>query len=121
MPDIYEQHTAAFAQTSAFVVMKEDRKVATIALKFPRDGAGRLYAYVHYLGLPMVRGFAAGGGYDKRSAACANAARKISDINTMPESFHAEIIAFREALMDDNGFNIDTRLLRAGFNMFQAV
>ena len=74
---IYDQHRAAFSNVSAYVVMHGGERVATVAIKYPRDGAGRLYAYVHWLGVPMVRGFAGGGGYDKRSAACASAARKL--------------------------------------------
>lgn len=46
MPDIYDHYAAAFANVSAFVVVRDGEKVAAIALKFPRDGAGRLYAYL---------------------------------------------------------------------------
>ena len=77
MPDIYDQHDAAFARVSAFVICRDGERVATVALKFPADGAGRLHAYVHWLGLPMVRGFAGGYGYDKRSAAVIEATGKI--------------------------------------------
>lgn len=78
MADIYGLHEAAFARVSAYVVIdKAGERVATIALKFPRDGAGRLFAYVHVLGMPMVRDYAGGGGYDKRSAAVSHAFRRI--------------------------------------------
>lgn len=76
MADIYEQHDAAFKRVSAFVIMSAGERVATVAIKFPADGAGRLYAYVHWLGNEMTRGQASGYGYDKRSAAIADAARK---------------------------------------------
>lgn len=66
---IYDQHRAAFDSTSAYVIAKNGRRVGTIAFKFPRDGAGRLYCYLHVLGVEMVRDFAAGGGYDKKTAA----------------------------------------------------
>ena len=83
MPDIYDQHKAAFPSVSAYVVLHNGERVATIAFKHPRDGSGRLYAYVHWLGVEMVRGFAGGYGYDKHSAACADAAqRAISEGNT---------------------------------------
>ena len=62
MSDIYEQHKAAFSNVSAFVIVKGGERVATIAFKFPRDGAGRLFAYVHWLGEEMIRGYASGGG-----------------------------------------------------------
>ena len=38
-------------------------------IRHPKDGASRLYAYVHWFGSEMVRGHANGYGYDKQSAA----------------------------------------------------
>lgn len=119
MTKIYEQHRAAFASVSAYVVVKDGERVATIAFKYPRDGAGRLYAYVHWLGLPMVRGFAGGGGYDKHSAACASAMR------AMPAAARVEMVdnaaMFYGALRADNGYTWDRRLRNAGFEVWQAV
>ena len=79
MADIYDQHKAAFSNVSAFVILDNltGERVATVALKFPRDGAGRLFAYVHIIGLQMVRAYAGGYGYDKRGAAVAAAVAKI--------------------------------------------
>lgn len=85
MSDIYDQHKAAFSNVSAFVITKGTDRVATVAIKFPRDGAGRLYAYVHFFGMPMVRGFAGGYGYDKRTAAVEDAMKKID-----PQYFAAD-------------------------------
>lgn len=56
MSDIYDLHRKAFARTAAYVVVHKGERVATIALKYPQDGAGRLWAYVHWVGLEMVRG-----------------------------------------------------------------
>lgn len=75
---IYDQFDAAFRHVSASVIFKDGNHVANICFKFPRDGAGRLYCYLHVLALPMVRGFAGGYGYDKKSAAFCDAARKAS-------------------------------------------
>ena len=77
MTNIYDLHTKAFSHVSAYVILKDGERVATIALKYPKDGAGRLYAYVHYIGLEMVRDYAGGYGYDKRSAAITRATAKI--------------------------------------------
>ena len=122
---IYKQHEAAFQHVSAYVIAKDGERVATIAFKFSRDGAGRLYAYVHWLGVPMVRGYADGYGYDKRSAACAVAAHKIVDgpdagdgrTNGDP----ALIGLFITALRKDDGWDWDRRLRDAGFDVWQAV
>lgn len=112
--DIYEQHKAAFALVSAYVITLKGERVATIAFKYPRDGASNLYAYVHWLGTPMVRGWAAGGGYDKHSSACAHAMNRKHAWGGIDPAFHS-------ALANDGGSTWDTRLRHAGFDVLQAV
>lgn len=125
MTKIYDQHSAAFAQVEAHVVLKDGKRVATIAFKFPRDGAGRLYAYVHWLGLEMVRGQASGGGYDKRSAACRDAFTLMRLDDGSPEFMRAQAAGygpFRFAMLNgDNGAGWDRCLRDAGFTVLQAV
>lgn len=125
MTDIYEQHRAAFNNVSAYVITNRGKYVGTIAFKFPRDGAGRLYAYVHFLGIQMVRGYAGGGGYDKRSAACSDAAKKMLDGLPVNRDWPVEDVAaydaFRAALSPDDGYTWDSRLQRAGFAVMKAV
>lgn len=125
MTDIYTQHDTAFARVSAYVIAKDGERVATIAFKFPADGVGRLWAYVHWLGLPMVRGFAGGYGYDKRTAACASAARKMNapdpeDRTTWERDKEARE-AFTAAIAKDGGQSWDGALRDAGFTVWQAV
>jgi hypothetical protein len=134
MPDIYAQHKAAFPNVSAYVIARNGARVATIAFKYPRDGAGRLYAYVHWIGVPMVRGFAGGGGYDKHSAAVADVVRKgrlaekvkarakecrIAETDGRP--WHDFVDEFVTACLDDNGFHWGRRLEKTGFTVWQAV
>lgn len=119
MQNIYDQHRAAFANVSAYVVVdKLGNRVASISFKYPRDGAGRLYAYVHVFGGAMVRGYAGGGGYDKHSAAVLDAVRKIK-----PEAYYEEhqarVTAFKG--MVDCGFSWQRQLEDAGFVVIQAV
>lgn len=126
MADIYEQHRAAFAQVEAHVILNaQGERVATIAFKFPRDGAGRLYAYVHWIGLEMVRGYASGGGYDKRSAACAHAACMMPSGLDAKTGMHCDprhsYGDFRRALARDAGSSWDRELRDAGFTVLQAV
>lgn len=127
---IYDQHDAAFAHVSAFVVVKDGARVATVAFKFPRDGAGRLYAYVHWIGAQMVRGFAAGGGYDKKTAACADATRKQRLTYKVGEDGEGRYqsyepagaeAAFWHALSLNGGRDWDRALRDAGFEVWQAV
>lgn len=116
MADIYTQHAAAFASVSAFVILnRAGERVATVALKFPRDGAGRLYAYVHWIGVEMKRGHAGGFGYDKRSAAVADAARRIE----WPAD--ADAATFAAAAMLDGGAGWTDAVENAGFTVLQAV
>ena len=123
MPDIYEQHDAAFKQVSAFVITKDDEHVATVAIKFPKDGASRLYAYVHWSGLPMVRGSATGYGYDKRSAAVADALKRIArpaveNRETEPGMCLCEFVDTGAAM---GGQDWTRALEKAGFTVWQAV
>lgn len=119
--EIYQQFDKAFNRVSAYVVLdKAGECVAKVAFKFPADGAGRLYAYVHWIGVPMVRGFAGGYGYDKRSAAVANAVRHLPAILQSSSTWEPNI-AFKTALEKDGGEYWDTRLRNAGFTVIQAV
>ena len=118
MSNIYDQHAAAFAHVSAFVILANGEQVATIALKFPRDGAGCLYAYVHWIGVSMQRGFAGGYGYDKRTAAVRAACKKIEcpiELGTLvPE-------AFTHAIDSSDGECWENALTKAGFQVLRAV
>lgn len=115
MTNIYDQHTAAFKNVSAYVILKDGERVATIAFKFPADGAGRLYAYVHWFGIPMVRGFANGYGYDKKSAAVEDA------VDKLPEFGSGGHLEFKKALSNIGGNSWENSLRDAGFTVFQAV
>lgn len=127
---IYAQHDAAFAQVSAFVIIdrgdgfRAPSKVATVAFKFPPHGHGerRVYAYVHWLGLPMVRGWASGCGYDKKTAACASAVSQIGMTQwrkLMVEK--PEAVRLYAALQLDTGPTWQSQLESAGFIVLQAV
>lgn len=126
-PAIYDQFDKAFNRVSAYVILdKSGECVAKVAFKFPADGAGRLYAYVHWLGVPMVRGFASGYGYDKRSAAVTSAIETaIKNSEGKPQDWfpaNATLAAtFHRVLRNDGGEYWDTRLRNAGFNVIQAV
>jgi hypothetical protein len=117
MTKIYEQHESAFKNVSAFVILKDGERVATIAFKFPKDGAGRLYAYVHWLGLEMVRGHANGYGYDKKSAAVEDAMTALKKLGNTPN----DCMVFWSALRDIGGAAWDSALREAGFTVLQAV
>lgn len=121
MTNIYEQHRAAFPNVSAYVILENGVRVATIAIKFPRDGAERLWAYVHWIGAPMVRAYAGGGGYDKGTFAIEKAA-KLIDANQAHDCDRAScerfIAAFRDA---PDGHDWTHTLRNSGYVVAQAV
>jgi hypothetical protein len=125
MKSIYDQHDKAFQYVSAYVILNSaNERVATVSFKHPSDGAGRLYAYVHWIGVEMVRGHASGYGYDKRSAACSVASRQIAIGNLTGAAWvnsRHEATAFVEALADDGGWSWDRQLEARGFKVLQAV
>lgn len=123
MANVYDQHRAAFANVSAFVIMRDGERVASVAIKFPRDGAGRLYAYVHFFGVPMVRGYAGGYGYDKRTAAVEDAMKKI-DLREAQKNadLYEEAETFRNAVLTArDGTDWADSFRAAGYVVLQAV
>lgn len=118
---IYDMHSAAFKSVAAWLITdKQGVPVANISFKFPKDGAGRLYCYFHIYGTLMVRAFANGYGYDKKTAAAVAA---VKQIKPLPEGFrHADYVAkIKEALKEDGGFHFDTKLQDAGFRVYQVL
>lgn len=73
----------AFSQVSSFIILDKDTKdvIAKIALKYPKDGAGRLSCYMHLIGTEVQIGTANGYGYDKRTASIVSASQKISELS----------------------------------------
>lgn len=120
---IYDQHQAAFARVSAYVVLdpRDGTRTATIAFKFPADGAGKLYAYVHVLGTQMVRGWASGMGYDKRTPAVESALKRIITTGDVAPEVRAHVKALQEAVAGDGGEYWDRLIEKAGYRVLQAV
>lgn len=117
--DIYSQHEASFKNVAAYVITnaKGDR-VATVAFKYAASGL-RTTCFMHWLGQPMVKAFASGGGYDKASAAAFAAAKKLD----LSPSIHPDHEAGRKfaAAIKNEGRHWDGDLRAAGFNVLQAV
>lgn len=122
---IYQQHEAAFANVSAFVLMRDGVRVGTVAFKYPNDGAGRLWCYLHIHGLPMVRDYAGGYGYDKASAAFYGAAKKqaMVKLESWQTMDRTEDRALASLCLKDwkNGYDWKDNLRNAGFAVLQAV
>lgn len=75
MTTVYEKHDKHFAHVSAWVILNEQGdKVGTMSAKYPKDGIGKLYLYLHLHGTEMVQVSISGCGFDKLSVAVQKAA-----------------------------------------------
>lgn len=121
--DVYDQFDKAFRNVSAYCVIWQGQPVAQVCFRHPDDGAGRLWAYVHWYGVPMVRGYAGGFGYDKRSAAVSVAVRKmgVSAGGHVSPDIQAAYEAFISATREDAGHYWNNRLEHAGFTVRQVI
>jgi hypothetical protein len=117
----WQKFDNAFKSVSAFIVLDQDTKetIAKIALKHPKDGAGRLYAFIHIIGMEIQQGYAGGYGYDKQTAGIINAAenclvyvttnencnvnKKQLDFITLLSSTKAQS-GWKEVINEKNGF-----------------
>ncbi len=126
MSKIYDLHSAAFAQVSAYIILKDGEKVATVAFKYPKDGAGRLWCYLHVVGLKMVRGYAGGYGYDKTSAAFDDAAKaqtKVEKAEHQREDVYKKLINESEYIYGclEDSHDWTYCLQNAGYIVIKAV
>jgi hypothetical protein len=116
--NVYDLHRVAFASVSAYAISRDGERIASLAFRFPHDGAGRLWCYVHVFGTEMVRGY----GYDKCSAAVASAvARTKAPEGEAWAKDAASARAIQTCLSGDSGQHWDRRLQDAGFTVWQAV
>ena len=116
MTSVYDQHRAHTKRTTACAVLKDGQHVANVTIAHPKDGAGRLYAYVHWLGTEMVRGSAGGYGYDKCTAAVSRAAEERLK-GWSKAGVGAPECMFWEFLALDDGHEWYSQLHKAGFTV----
>ena len=64
---VYNHFDTAAKSVSAYAIMAKDTGdyLGRVVVKYPRDGMGRVQAFLHIWQLPMIRGIASGCGYDK--------------------------------------------------------
>ena len=68
MTTVYDKFDKHFAQASAWVIVNEQgEQVGKMAAKYPKDGMGKLYLYLHLHGSEMVQVSVSGCGFDKLS------------------------------------------------------
>lgn len=114
--NIYDAHRKAFANVSAWVILDaQGAQVATVAIKY----GARVTAFTHFIGLPMTRGSAGGGGYDRESAAVQAGFGQPVTRDRSPAP--SDLLAFRQALNSHDGYHWYQNLERAGYQVLQAV
>ncbi|MCW2317092.1 hypothetical protein M2322_002646 [Rhodoblastus acidophilus] len=129
---IYEAFDSAFAQVSAYAVLKDGEHVANVSFKHPPRGHGerRLTVFVHWIGLEMVKGWAGGCGYDKKTAACSAASRRLAAVweaakkensGNLDRFYPKQIDAFIAAIAKDEGHYWNNQLESAGFTVLNVI
>ena len=101
----WQKFDNAFNLVSAYVVMDQDtmQPIAKIALKYPKDGAGRVNAYIHIVGMEVQHGYAGGYGYDKRTASIIDCIRKMfSTVKLQDQNINSKQKQFIELLLSDD-------------------
>ena len=115
MQSIYDKHSKAFANVSAFIIVKNGERIGKVAFKH----ADSVRCFLHIAGAPMSAGSAGGGGYDRATAAFQEAAARHS-LDAWPT--HAEHIrAIKAAAAGSGGTSWESALRNAGFEVWQAV
>jgi len=112
--NIYHQHKAHTNRTSASAILHNGQHVASVTIASSKNGEGRLYAYAHWLGKRMVRGYANGSGYNKEAVALSEAYQE--NLSKAKDSVvEAPEALFWESLSKDVGEEWADKLLANGF------
>lgn len=130
---IWREFETKTADWSAWLVLRNGDVVAKIVTHYGgrRSPNGlTVRAFVHVLGLPMVRGIARGGGYDMRTAAIASACQHIQDAKlkhlptTQGEDMYKLALneqAAKFRALVDQGHDIPHQLRAMGYQVEQVM
>ena len=119
----WQKFDNAFKSVSAYVVMDtENNLVAKVSVKYPKDGAGRLTAFIHLIGTETQVGTASGYGYDKRTAAICNASDKfdLSKETCKLNSKQIEFVQMLSTSLAQSGWK-EAIQPKYGFNVIQVI
>lgn len=124
MTDVYDQHAHSFVNIAAWVILKDGERVATFATKYGRGGSSgvTLTAYLHVIGLPMVRfREGPGGGYAMKDAAFRRVAEKAYKQVQTHETADANRVAASFKDYPDAGEHWDGWLRSRGYQVEAAL
>ena len=75
MTTVYDKQAKHFSKVSADVIIdNEGNQKGTMQVKYPNEGMGKLFLYLHLYGSTMVQVSVSGCGFDKLSVAIQKAA-----------------------------------------------
>ena len=103
MTTVYDKLDKHFSQVSAWVIVNEQgEQVGKMAAKYPKDGMGKLYLYLHLYGSEMVCESVSGCGFDKLSVAIQNAGSALVKRNVGNDKLNVQDLDFLQALCNVN-------------------
>ena len=110
MTTVYGKFDKHFALASAWVIVNEQgEQVGKMAAKYPKDGMGKLYLYLHLHGSEMVQVSVSGCGFDKLSVAIQKAGDSYVKMNIGNDKLNVQDLDFLQALCnvshDFSGWN----------------
>ena len=79
MTTVYDKQAKHFSKVSAYAIIdNEGNQKGTMQVKYPNDGMGKLFLYLHLYGSTMVQVSVSGCGFDKLSVAIQKAGEAYS-------------------------------------------
>lgn len=102
---VYDKHSKHFAQVSAYVIIdNEGNQKGTMSVKYPKDGIGKLFLYLHLHGTPMTQVSVSGCGFDKLSVAVQKAGDQYVKQNLGNDELTVQDLDFLQALCHVNHY-----------------
>lgn len=118
---VYDKHAKHFAQVSAYVIIdSEGDQKGIMTVKYPKDGAGKLYLYLHLRGSEMVQVSVSGCGFDKLSVAVQKAADAYVKQNLGNDKLTVQDLDFLKALCDVN-HDFSPWIMYGSYKFLQAI
>lgn len=121
---IYRELEKITSDLTAWSVTKDGEQVARIVVRYGGRNSPHgltVRAFVHVLGLPMVRGIARGYGYDMKTAAIVKACSLLTYIppGNILRAQSPDICAANDAFgaLRDNGHDIPSQLRELGYRV----
>jgi len=116
MADVFAQHDTMFREISAFAIVKDGALTGRVTFRH----RARCTCFFHIFGASMSKGIADGGGYDKASAAAANAVLKHAGSLTGDGAANVKTLKAAFAAARD-GTDWRRTVEDAGFTVFQVI